>query len=504
MYLPPLKTFTLLSTVTTVIIVAHQKGIGIISWIINRYLTWKHPISSLDKTRSIPTCPYQWPNGQGDVQKFLEGEKNSDAWGKTHGRVYRIWSGTTPEIVLTHPDDVQTAFNDSDKHSKAVNNDAGWLMGELLGKCLGLLSGVEWQKVRDVTITPFTHKNVATYITRATEISREHFRDLQVSKGLGKNAINPVDDLRFLPFWVLADIIYGELTSELKLVLKDLIPLRESLFKRMIEGGVTRFSYSQYLPTGTNKDLRKFKKKWTEFNDAACFGCRLAKEDTLIVLMYEAVKRGRVTPEQLHQTLDEMLFANLDVTIGGISWNLLFLADNQDVQAQLREEIFLMRKSKDEKKWEQYLLGSSTLLAASISESARLRPLAAFSVPQSAPTDRIIGGFNIPAGTNFIVDTHALNIRNPYWGSNSEKYRPKRFLGRKATKMRYQYWRFGFGPRQCMGKYVADLIIRVLLTHLVANYRLSLSQKSSWDKNPSVWITHPDTEIICHRVSLAE
>ncbi|KAF2179231.1 cytochrome P450 [Zopfia rhizophila CBS 207.26] len=465
--------------------------VGIVSWIINKYLTWRYPIRSIDGGRPIPTCPYQWPNGQGDIGKFLEGERNSETWSKEHGRIYRIWSGTNPEIVVTHPDDIQAVFKDSDKHAKAENHDAGWLMGELLGRCLGLISGFEWQRVRTATSIPFTHKNAAKYTSRIIQITKDHFKDLHTTGELNQSLINPVEDLKFLPFWAVADILYGELTPEMKSELKDLIVLRESLWKRMIQGGIVRFSWARYLPYKHVRDLVEFKRRWAKFNDEAYEACVLAKELVPVVHMYEEVQKGGLEIEQIHQTLDEMLFANLDVTIGGISWNLLFLAANQDVQDQIRQEIF--NNTKDER--EHYLLSSSTLLAAAVQESARLKPLAAFSVPQSAPNARNVGGFLVPSGTNFIVDTYALNIRNPYWGEDNQAYRPSRFLEKKASQMRYQYWRFGFGPRQCLGRYAADIIIRTLLVHLMENHRLSLAHTTHWDKNPGTWITHPDTRI---------
>ena len=399
--------------------------------------------------------------------------------------------------VLTHPEDVEVVFKDSNKHLKAVNNNSGWLMGELLGQCMGLISGTEWQNVRNAAAVPFSHKSTARYIEQIVQATEEHFLELYQKGRLRQNLINPVDDLRLLPFWVIARILYGELTEELKKDLQEIIEMRESLFKRMVQGGVTRFSWSQCFRTKTNEGLKKFKKRWAEFNDAAYFGCRLAKEETPITRMHEAAEDGKITTQQLHQTLDEMLFANLDVTIGGISWNLLFLADNQDVQADIREEIRSMRILGDIKKRDEYLLSSSTLLAAAVLESARLKPLAAFSVPQSAPTTRVVGGFRVPAGTDFIVDTLALNIRNPYWGDDTDVYRPSRFLHRKRSEMRYQYWRFGFGPRLCLGRDVADLIIRVLLLHLIENYQVRLSQTSHWDRNPGTWIIQPDVEIRC-------
>jgi hypothetical protein len=62
------------------------------------YLCWKYPIKTGDNKLSLPTCPYVWPNGQGDVGKFLEGIVNSEIWEKQHGQIYRLWSGMNPEV----------------------------------------------------------------------------------------------------------------------------------------------------------------------------------------------------------------------------------------------------------------------------------------------------------------------------------------------------------------------------------------------------------------------
>lgn len=48
--------------------------------------------------------------------------------------------------------------------------------------------------------------------------------------------------------------------------------------------------------------------------------------------MHKQAQNGKTTFDEPYQTMDEMLFANLDVTIGGILWNLLFLGEHQDSQ----------------------------------------------------------------------------------------------------------------------------------------------------------------------------
>lgn len=432
---------------------------------------------------------------------------------------YNLWLLTRGR-VLTDPKDVQTVFRDSNNHGKGINNDAGWLMGQLLGSCLGLISGLQWQRVLAATGQEFTYKSAAASISRIRKITQHHIEGLHMHGNLCKGTIDPVKDLRMLFFWMVADKLYGSLTPALQSELSALIPLRESLFDRVIQGGITRFAWSRFLPTSTNQQLADFQRRWEQLNDAAYTACKDKKQSATIVSLYDAQHAGSITKEQALQTLDEMLFANLDVTIGGTSWNLMFLAADQEIQAQLRDEmqneidkgviscsiaagvsVPQSSTSQEQAPRDKYLLRSDTLLAASILESAQLKPLAAFSVPQAAPTARTVGGFVVPAGTNFVVDTQALNIRSTYWGVDSTEYRPSRHLGKKPPDVRYHYWRFGFGARLCLGRHFADLMIRVLVAYLIENYTLSLDVKSRWEKNPMTWITHPHTEIKCEKLA---
>ena len=62
------------------------------------YLRWRYQIKSLDGDSEIPTCDYVWPNGHGDVGKFLEGFEKSESWREEYGGVFRIWSGMSQEM----------------------------------------------------------------------------------------------------------------------------------------------------------------------------------------------------------------------------------------------------------------------------------------------------------------------------------------------------------------------------------------------------------------------
>ncbi|KAL4756570.1 cytochrome P450 monooxygenase gliC [Aspergillus foveolatus] len=466
-----------------------------VSNLINAYLEWKYPIRHKTGRATIPSCRYVWPNGQGDAAKFLDGVKNSGAWEKENGSVYRIWSGMKPEIVLTKPHHLQHVFKDSDNHSKAPANNSGFYMSQLLGQCVGLISGSEWRAVRKVAEVPFGHRAISLRLADIERHVTEHFQKIHRDGNLDQGLIHPTNDMKMLPFWVVAELFYGRLPAFLIRDLEKLAPLREHVFKYVIRGGIPRFAWARWLPTAANADLRKFKQAWKAFNKRALEYAQATNLEAPIIQMQAAVAAGEITEEQLLQTLDESLYANLDVTTGGLSWNLVFLAAHRDVQARLRQELSIAIA---ESRFHAYVADRSSYLAACVSESSRLRPLAAFSVPQAAPTVREVDGYLIPPGTSFIVDSCALNVRNETWGPDNEAYRPERFLGGRDSDRRYVFWRFGFGPRQCMGRHAADMVIRMALAHLVLNYELGLLRDADdWRSDKESWISHPDFWLRC-------
>ena len=376
------------------------------------------------------------------------------------------------------------------------------MLGQLLGQCVGLISRKQWKRVRAVVEKPF-HRSMATrYVPTVRRLTERYFQELFDTKDLSRGLLDPADDLKLLPFLIVAEVIYGQLHPDVERELRSMAPHREELMKYVIQGGLARFQWARHLPTQANRDLAAFRKRWLAVNELAYQRAIEAGISAPIIDYFAARDIGELTTDEMLQTMDEMLFANLDVTIGALSWNVVFLAAYPDIQRRVREEIQQKRQELDAMglEFDSYVADNNTLLAACVNESARLKPLAAFSVPQSIPTARVVGGFEFPAGTHFVIDSYALNIRNPYWGGDREKYLPDRFLSGDRTDARYHYWRFGFGPRKCMGQFVADILMRNVLVHLADNYDLGMVKSGSleaWGRNADVWINHPQMQLKC-------
>ncbi|KAH8706138.1 cytochrome P450, partial [Phaeosphaeriaceae sp. PMI808] len=469
------------------------------------YLRLRYPIKSVDGQETLPTLPFVWPNGQGNVEKYLRGRENSAQWGAQYGPLYRIWSGFHGEIVLTQPKDIETVFRDSHTHIKANANDSGHYMYQLLGICLGLVSGAEWRSLRKATEAPFSRTASGTYVQLILDHAHKHIASLCLAEP-EKWRLRPFADLRIYPFLALADVLYGNLTPELKAGLLQIIPGRDSVFAHMMMGGVTRYKWANYLPLKPNREMRQFKQAWGQWNDAAHAEAvkKTEKESPApIVQMYATVAEGNISREALLQTMDEMLFANLDVSIGALAWSFVFIAANPRVQARLLSELnsaYIDGDSRDE-----YLMSQSNYLHHIILEAGRLRPVAAFSVAQACPTQRQVGSYIFPAGSKFVIDAHALNVRDPLWGPDNTTFRPERWAdgdGRiqRARDVRYCYWRFGFGPRVCLGRYMVDLMMKALIVEVVRGWEVMLEDEKggawSWD-HENTWALPPDMRIAC-------
>ncbi|OJD30966.1 cytochrome p450 oxidoreductase [Diplodia corticola] len=470
---------------------------GLLDW----YLHWAYPIKSEDGTKNLPSLPYRWPNGNGDVAKFLQGRQNAEEWLQKHGSIYRIWCGSSSEVVISDPQHLKEIFKDSDQHLKAVNNDSGYLMSQILGQCVGLLSGKAWQSLRSQMEVPFTHSAISNDAPVIRKQTRRYVENLRNSGEFQNGIFDPARDVKFYPFLVVATLMYGDLNAEDIKWLKRIAPVRQKLFTFVIKGGMARFSLSRFLPTTANRLLNDFQREWLRFNETIYERSKANGAETPLTKLWEDSKAGKIDQTQLLQTLDESLFANLDVTTGAISWNFIHLASSPKDQARLLEEIE-KEVGPDDASWDTYISRNDTFLAACISEASRLRPVAPFSIPQAPPTDRKVGEWIIPGRTMVIVDTYGLNIRNPFWGADSTKYKPERFLGLKPPQVRYNMWRYGFGPRQCMGKFVADRMVRSIVAALLKDHRMELRPEDAngdYSVNPDEWITHPDMKLVCHR-----
>ncbi|KAG6039050.1 hypothetical protein E4U19_007548 [Claviceps sp. Clav32 group G5] len=469
-----------------------QSAQWMIESIVTKLLQALNPVhDSLGKGIAGPR--WQYLNGQ-TLDKFLNGREKVQEWQK-YGSVYRIWAGTTPEIVITKPEDVRAFHADSSRHNKARSSNAGWLFHQLLGECMGLISGARWVKVRSEFESAFSHSAITM---KAAEVSNDArcYVDKLEERRSSPFTVQAAEAVARFPFFCTATHLYGELSEEERNELWELGQRNLKMMGRVLSGGFYRFSIARWLYRSAVQDLESFLCDWTRFNERVYEKKVSCGAKTPIVSVWKKVMDGDLTREEAIHTLSEILFANLDVATGNLSWLVIYLAANEDIQRQVVEEISQHRHELD-----HYCARKDTLLAYCVLETLRLRPFTAFSIPESSPSQKVLHGFTVPGNTSVVVNTLAINYNAAFWGDKAEVFSPNRFHSINRLALRYNLFTFGMGTRKCLGSHFAEMMMKYFAMHLLNRFSLHIpvekgrSEAQTEDTSMSTWVPISDKEV---------
>jgi len=78
------------------------------------------------------------------------------------------------------------------------------------------------------------------------------------------------------------------------------------------------------------------------------------------------------------------------------------------------------------------------------------------------------------------VDTHSLNFNEAYW-ENPEVFKPERFA-EGSRQVPGSYFRFGMGPRKCLGYRYALAITRIVVASVLQKYSIQLADPEAQEK----------------------
>ncbi|KAL6067865.1 hypothetical protein QOT17_008548 [Balamuthia mandrillaris] len=330
---------------------------------------------------------------------------------KYNSDIYYIWSMWEPILVLGNPSAAQTFFKDQAKHLRQRDAGMGYVVRCMLGQCLGT-QDTEWKRQRRVFDHPFRADNVNHFLPL---MERSVERWLQDNLSEQSSVTAELSTLGLLPFGMFARFVYG-----LDMPDADIQRLLElhRLHDQVLNAGTSAFAklfpyeFMKYLPLSNNKQLAEFERQWKDFNlrykkkyqnqlavlqhDSQTASCVFSQ-----VLHKQATSNTYLSDEEFFQTLDEILFTNVEITYGALAWAVYHLAGNPNVQQQLREEIQGKTiASVHDLKELQYL-------DCVVKESARIQPSVSLTIPERTVKDMVLGGYSIPSGVLLIFFSSA-------------------------------------------------------------------------------------------------
>ncbi|KAK0443033.1 cytochrome P450 [Desarmillaria tabescens] len=180
-----------------------------------------------------------------------------------------------------------------------------------------------------------------------------------------------------------------------------------------------------------------------------------------------------------------LLIAGYEMTSISLTWALIEMCKNADIQNKLRAE--LVQFGNTDPTWEQ-LNSSLPYLDAVIHETLRLHPPVSEAVrvateddvlPLTTPvvtkSGETVNSLLVAKGTVFTVPIQTLNISEEFWGPDAKEFRPERWLEdftprAKEIQGHRHLLTFVDGPKTCLGKTFALTEFKAALFVIVRNF----------------------------------
>ncbi len=181
------------------------------------------------------------------------------------------------------------------------------------------------------------------------------------------------------------------------------------------------------------------------------------------------------SPEEKLRHLHEaknFVIAGHETTGSSLTWSLYTLSKYPAVLEELLTEIDSLNGKPPTLEQLEALDYTSMV----IDESLRLYP-PIWIFDRAAIADDIVCGYRIPAKSLLYMVPFTLHRHPKYW-PNPEVFDPERFRkGATAKYVKNAYIPFGLGPHVCVGKHLAQLIMKVVLPMILQRFELAIDPK---------------------------
>jgi cytochrome P450 len=198
-----------------------------------------------------------------------------------------------------------------------------------------------------------------------------------------------------------------------------------------------------------------------------------AKRSFVGLFISDAKKRGEHLSEQyLRDLVLNFLIAGRDTTAQALSWTIFCLCRHPEAMSRVRQEVEEVCGVRGPLYEE---LNRLPYLQAVLNEALRLYPSVPVDMKRAAADDTLPDGTFVPAGTVLLYNLYSMARDTSIWGDDAHTFRPDRWLEMETAPSNYAYPVFNAGPRECLGRRLAQVEMKACLAMLVPHLSFKLA-----------------------------
>ena len=371
-----------------------------------------------------------------------------------HGDTYRVFvpARRSYTYVIHHPDDVKRVLVGNHRnYTKGVGLDRVKI---LLGKGIMTSEGELWKRQRYM-MQPLFHRRVITEFAQLIATANDRFiaRWEQLA-GRGE-LVNLTDEMSELTLEIVLRSIFG----------RDLDRLTQQLGGNPFEV-VTREQSRDLQFAYKFRSLTKLVAQLIERRRA-----EPEEHFDYVAMLMAARDKETGEPMGARELIDEvmtLIVAGHETTASGLNWSWYLLSQHPEAEARLHAELDAAPELAAPTLAETEALAYTSQV---VNEALRLYPPGWLLSRRTIGAD-VLGGFEVPAGTNVLLPLYLLHRHPRYW-KEPDRFWPERFAPEhEAERPRFAYMPFAAGPRHCIGETFALYEMLMHLYKVARRYRL--------------------------------
>lgn len=178
------------------------------------------------------------------------------------------------------------------------------------------------------------------------------------------------------------------------------------------------------------------------------------RNDVLSMMLTATDEEGRgLSDIDIRDQLLTLVTAGYETTATGLAWAVELLSRHPEALAAAH------RAAAE---------GNDAYLAACAREALRMRP-PLYHIARRLGRPYNIGGYDLPAGLAVMIPILLLHQREDLY-ENPLSFKPERFMGERIDPL--DWLPFGGGPRRCVGAYLAEFEMQIVLKELLTHYTI--------------------------------